>query len=204
MERSDVGGVSTQCDYSREHISREYTTDASTQQTRVHNSREYTERNTMGAGASTRQPQPWRIAGLGPKLGKAGASRLAKGYGGEDVLDARDAEEYLALVAGCGAWSALARLAPSREAAVEMGALDAALADAAGPSVGEAVGDVVGMREGVAVGTRAGGGVHEYAQHCTPLMLVAIEHVVALVPSPSATCCSPGRHVSRKGSPRSQ
>ena len=93
----------------------------------------------MGAGASTRQPQPWRIAGLGPKLGKAGASRLAKGYGGEDVLDARDAEEYLALVAGCGAWSALARLAPSREAAVEIGALDAALADAAGPSVGEVV-----------------------------------------------------------------
>ncbi|KAH8071460.1 ADP binding protein [Aureococcus anophagefferens] len=91
----------------------------------------------MGAGASTRQPQPWRIAGLGPKLGKAGASRLAKGYGGEDMLDARDAEEYLALVAGCGAWSALARLAPSREAAVEIGALDAALADAAGPSVGE-------------------------------------------------------------------
>ncbi|KAH8064463.1 ADP binding protein [Aureococcus anophagefferens] len=93
----------------------------------------------MGAGASTRQPQPWRIAGLGPKLGKAGASRLAKGYGGEDMLDARDAEEYLALVAGCGAWSALARLAPSREAAVEIGALDAALADAAGPSVGEVV-----------------------------------------------------------------
>ena len=93
----------------------------------------------MGAGASTRQPQPWRIAGLGPKLGKAGASRLAKGYGGEDMLDARDAEEYLALVAGCGAWSALAQLAPSREAAVEIGALDAALADAAGPSVGEVV-----------------------------------------------------------------
>ncbi|KAH8078831.1 ADP binding protein [Aureococcus anophagefferens] len=92
----------------------------------------------MGAGASTRQPQPWRIAGLGPKLGKAGASRLAKGYGGEDMLDARDAGR-LALVAGCGAWSALARLAPSREAAVEIGALDAALADAAGPSVGEVV-----------------------------------------------------------------
>ena len=55
----------------------------------------------MGAGASTRQPQPWRIAGLGPKLGKAGASRLAKGYGGEDMLDARDAEELCQLCQLC-------------------------------------------------------------------------------------------------------